>query len=301
MKFDDFILEVHFQPIISFHQSTIVGYEAFLRGIYQTEEITKYLSAEDLFNYAKESGRSLQLNVAAVKLAISKFESFYQFNKNIYLFVKITNYIVEHFQERINLISAFASQANIPNSTIILEIDDEESVSDEYLQRFCTKHKELGFSIAIDNYSIEHSNYRRLLIVKPYIIKICRTLIHNVSDDFYSREVLNLISRWADKTGSLLVAQGIEDESQISMLMEFHIELFQGYFFNPPQKSISKNSDMMVQLNMMRSLYQSERVKKLRDQKRYLTKIKLAMKYFIEETKLETWRLQKNRNLFTQT
>ena len=96
------------------------------------------------------------------------------------------------------------------------------------------KSRDHGFLIALDDVGTGHSNLDRIPSLEPDIIKIDRSLITDINEKFYNKEVTRSLISLAERTGSLPLAEGIETVDEALTLLSMGIDVFQGYFFGRP-------------------------------------------------------------------
>jgi diguanylate cyclase len=93
--------------------------------------------------------------------------------------------------------------------------------------------RDRGAIIAIDDWGKGYSNLDRLLLLRPQIVKIDISLVHNL-DHEYHRAAVQTICGWADLVGAQICAEGVETEAQWRQLQSLGVHLGQGWFFGRP-------------------------------------------------------------------
>jgi hypothetical protein len=89
-----------------------------------------------------------------------------------------------------------------------------------------------GFLIALDDVGAGHSNLNRIVLAKPDIVKIDRSVIMNIEQDYYKQEVLRSITELGQKIGAITIAEGVEEEQEVITCVECGVDWFQGYYFS---------------------------------------------------------------------
>ena len=87
--------------------------------------------------------------------------------------------------------------------------------------------------IAVDDWGKGFSNLDRLLLLRPEIVKIDMSLVHNLDLD-YHRATIQTVCAWADLVGARICAEGVETEEQWRQLRDIGIHLGQGWLFGAP-------------------------------------------------------------------
>lgn len=234
-------IDIYFQPIISVKKKKIFGYEALLRA-YKEDE---YVFPNILFDEAKNAGLALELDKLVRIESIKKFKSYYDDDNKALLFLNFESSSINHtfksdqysFEDILNILS-------IPAKNIVLEVKEDEVESTQSLKDFSDYYRERGFNIAVDDFGTGDSQFDRLSIVKPDIVKIDKSLLRGVESNDINAEILKAIANMCYKIGATALCEGVENECEVLKSLNFDIDLFQGYFFahpniNPPDsKSI---------------------------------------------------------------
>ena len=93
--------------------------------------------------------------------------------------------------------------------------------------------RDRGAIIAVDDWGTGFSNLDRVLMLRPEIIKIDMSLVHNLELD-YHRAAIQMVCAWADLVGARICAEGVETEEQWRQLQAIGVHLGQGWFFGVP-------------------------------------------------------------------
>ncbi len=93
---------------------------------------------------------------------------------------------------------------------------------------------DMGFKIAIDDFGTGHSSLSRLHHFPVDILKIDRSFVNNMESGVSDAALVKSIIDMAHTLGFKVIAEGVEEASQLIMLMEFGCDIFQGYYFSKP-------------------------------------------------------------------
>ena len=96
--------------------------------------------------------------------------------------------------------------------------------------------KKLRCKIAIDDFGTGDANLLQLSKIKADIIKIDKTFIDQIESDEWISRMISGLSAFARELGMVLVAEGVEKESQAELLRQLGVDMGQGMFFS---KSVS--------------------------------------------------------------
>ncbi|MFA9464889.1 MAG: EAL domain-containing protein [Velocimicrobium sp.] len=97
-----------------------------------------------------------------------------------------------------------------------------------------SKLKEIGVSLAIDDFGIEYSSLSRIKMLPVDRLKIdiqfIRGILHNQKD----RVIIDVIIKLAKDMNLKVIAEGVEQEEQLAYLKEKRCDEVQGFYFYKP-------------------------------------------------------------------
>jgi len=226
---------IYFQPIISIRDTKVIGYEALMRA---HDENNEPLSPIFVFDQAKKESLSFELDKFVRSKTLTSFKPFWEKNNELLLFLNFeshlldTNICIEDF-----VFASVAQESGIPSSRIVIEIKEYQIKNTQKLKDFCDYNKQLGFIIALDDFGAGNANFDRISSVCPHIVKIDRSIIYNVNQNFINKEILKSIANMCFNIGALVLSEGVEDKEEILSSLKLNIDLFQGFWFARPSSS----------------------------------------------------------------
>ena len=128
-----------------------------------------------------------------------------------------------------------AEADQIPTGRITLEIIDSPLFGDK--SRFYSSLeslRDLGMRIAVDDAGLGQTNYRMMLECRPDYFKVHRHVVGGCGTDLYREAVIESISHLVTRFGAKVVADGIENVSDLNVVGSKGIELVQGFLLCPP-------------------------------------------------------------------
>ncbi|MBL6973954.1 MAG: EAL domain-containing protein [Sulfurimonas sp.] len=238
-------IEIFLQAIISIKDKKIFAYEAFTRAYDDNDDL---ISPLYLFDQARKERLSCELDEYVRELALEKFSPYYHENKELLLFLNFEPSIIDNdmYENFIPIVY----KHNIATSNIVIEIKEDKIKNTQALKKFISKYKSKGFLIAIDDFGTDYSSFDRLEYIKPDIVKVDRSIIYNIHNNFINSEILSAISNMCHEVGAIVVAEGVENSSEVLSCMKKDIDIFQGYWFAKPSESI----DPVKQENIAKSI-----------------------------------------------
>jgi EAL domain-containing protein (putative c-di-GMP-specific phosphodiesterase class I) len=118
-----------------------------------------------------------------------------------------------------------------------LELEVTESIlmeDTEQLKENLAKLKKLGVSIAIDDFGTGYTSLSYLRHFSFDRVKIDRSFINDISGDKNGKMITATIISLAQKLNMRVIAEGVEDQVQLSFLKKENCDAGQGYYFSRP-------------------------------------------------------------------
>lgn len=220
----------YYQPIKNLKNDKIEKYEVLARGKCDDEII-------EPLKFVK-SAKRLGILTSITKTIIKK--SFEAFSKNSYDFsINLTDRdLVEGY------LSTFLAEKlhtyNINPNRVTFEILENIVINtnEQKISQQITELKDMGFSIAVDDFGIENSNFERLLDMKVDVIKIDGAFISNLRRDDKTVKIVQTIVKLAKSLGMQTVAEYVYDEYTYNAMKELGIDYAQGHFIGKAEAFI---------------------------------------------------------------
>ncbi len=215
-----------FQGIRDNKSGEITKYEVLVRIVNDTDIISPFTFLEP----ARLSGLLPEIT----KIMIDK--SFKKMTKNNYTFsINITeedlslHYLVQYLEDKL-------LEYNIDASRVILEILEGVSADGKksHIKQLKTL-KDKGFSIAIDDFGTEYSNFERVLDLEIDFLKIDARYIKDIDTNTKSYEITRAIAFFAKNAGIPCIAEFVHSEAVQKIVEELGIDYSQGYLFSEPK------------------------------------------------------------------
>ena len=78
---------------------------------------------------------------------------------------------------------------------------------------------------------------RHILELEPDVVKLDIGLIHGIDTDLARQALAAGLSHYAQQTGTLLIAEGVETEAEAEMVRRLGVHRGQGYYFGRPSRT----------------------------------------------------------------
>jgi EAL domain-containing protein (putative c-di-GMP-specific phosphodiesterase class I) len=213
---------IAFQPIISWRQRKVVGYEALLR----TQEPT-LLRPDHFIDAAGRLGRLHDLGRRARACTAREVESA---PPDIAMFVNV--HASDLHDDELTLPSAPLSK--IANR-VTLEVTERTSLHDAGdLRGRLDALRALGFRLAVDDLGAGYAGLSSLALVDPEVIKIDMSLVRDVDKNAAKQEVIRSMAHLAKDLEMELIVEGVETATERDTLITLGCDLMQGFLFARP-------------------------------------------------------------------
>ena len=175
---------VFFQPIVSISKCCSIGHESLLRASYKEESI----SPELLFSYSAKIDEVARLDSLCQNLALSDY---HKSGQDTLLFINMETSLLEYYLDHADEIVLQIDTLQIERNKIVIEINEKRATNDALLLELVNLYRHYGFVIALDDVGAGYSNLNRIVLARPDIIKIDRSVICEVQFNFYKQEIID--------------------------------------------------------------------------------------------------------------
>ncbi|WP_299959473.1 EAL domain-containing protein [uncultured Modestobacter sp.] len=214
-----------FQPIVELDSGRVVAYEALARGPEGP------LRAPDaLFAAARAEGCLTELDQACRAAALRGAV-------RAGLLAPLTVFVnVEpDALDEAPLEALFDRAGRVPGDLrVVLEITERAlAARPAELLRTVARVRELGWAIALDDVGAESLSLAFMPLLRPDVVKLDLRLVQQRPGPAVA-EIMNAVNAYAESTGALLLAEGIEDGHHLTMARALGATLGQGWLFGRP-------------------------------------------------------------------
>lgn len=222
-----------FQPQYHARNTQLRGFEALIR--WQSPELG-LLSPAKFIQVAEETGFIIPLGQWVLSTACRLFKEIiqrYQLNDAI-LSVNISAIQFDDLS-LIPAIKHVLKESGLPAQNLELEIT--ESVLIKSLDQAIINVKELkkiGVKIALDDFGTGYSSLRYLQLLPIDTLKIDKTFVDNIDQKEKNFQIIGAIINLVHQMDIYVMAEGVENEGQLSYLQQAECDGIQGYLLAKP-------------------------------------------------------------------
>lgn len=221
----------------------IYGFESLIRA--QTDVISRVLgdsrhlavdpdlmTPDTMFNLAKAVGTSLELDMAALKMAVKHAS---QLPGKLMI-----NILPRNFYHLRRMRELFP-----PELEPVFEVSESEAIENfDLVCEVRAELKRLNFGVATDDFGKDYGGLERIFKIQPDIIKLDRALIANIHKDPPRLAFLSGLVQSAKISKALTLGEGVECWEEAEALQKIGVELVQGFLLHKPQRVDQILSDL---------------------------------------------------------
>lgn len=222
------LLSALFQPIVDLQSGEIAGYEGLIRG----PSDSPLHSPLSLFKAAGQFQLGVALEHLCRRVVLEKFAELGLAGK---LFLNVSPEALIQRNARHGETPHYMEQVGIAPERVIIELTESQPTYDYALLRSAATHyREMGFRIAMDDLGEGFSGLRLWSELRPDFVKIDMHFIQGIDHDPVKLQFVRSIQEIAEKSGCLVVAEGIETPAELLAVRNLKIAYGQGYLIARP-------------------------------------------------------------------
>ena len=240
IKQEEFVL--HYQPIISLSNNQIQGFEVLVRWQHSEKGI---VSPGEFIPLAEETGLIIPLGFWVLREACEQMSAWkVKFGASASWKVSVNisskQLALPNFVAKVKQILL---ETNLDPHNLKLEITESSLVEDtQHTISILQELKTLGIEFSLDDFGTGYSSLSYLHQFPFDTIKIDRSFVTSVGDNFEKLGIVRAIVTLARNLGMDTIAEGIETVDQLAQLKALKCEYGQGYYLSKPlDKKILEN------------------------------------------------------------
>jgi EAL domain-containing protein (putative c-di-GMP-specific phosphodiesterase class I) len=233
---------MHFQPIVSVRHRSVFGLEALARGVAIGRNL---IAPSALFWLAEREGAMTELLDACLRQTVHNFRPLADRVPELTLFLNLPVEDTEAVR-LIALLEELTATSRPSRFNVAIEVLEAEIADMGRYQSWIAELRARGYLIVLDDVGTGHSNLDRVPLIRPDVLKIDRTLIANVDKDAHKQGTVKTLVDLSRTIGALVIAEGIETESEALVALELGVDLLQGFFIERPRQYDTTDPDPLA-------------------------------------------------------
>jgi diguanylate cyclase (GGDEF)-like protein/PAS domain S-box-containing protein len=218
-----------YQPIYYLDSGKLEGAEVLIRWLNEPN-----VSVIEFINIAEESGIVLKLDEWVIRKAFEFLNSHQNSFGDLMLSINLSAQSIAS-TEFITILEELVSRFKIKTTQVQFEITEHSFLKDfEFANIQLNKLRDMGFSIALDDFGTQYSSLSYLAKLPFTHLKIDKSYIDRIATHEKERVIVAQVIQLAHSLGLSTVAEGIEYEDQRLIAAKMGCYFAQGYLFSKP-------------------------------------------------------------------
>ena len=227
---------LHYQPIINLADGGLCKAEALIRWNHPQKGL---LYPRDFIDIAEERGHLILMTKWVLAEAARQVRQWRNaFDPRFQISVNIPPLFLKACLEQGENLVACMEELNISPGSLILEITENAflAIDDDVLE-LLSNLQALGFLHAMDDFGVGYSSLGQFEKLSLDILKIDKSLVDSIASSPKSQAIYDAVISLGHRLRVDVVAEGVEDMRQLSLLIEAGCRYGQGYLFSKPLPS----------------------------------------------------------------
>ncbi|ALO46266.1 EAL domain-containing protein [Pseudohongiella spirulinae] len=226
-------LFLEYQPFVELSSGTVIGFEALLRW---NHPVHGRMPPDQFIPLIEETGQIIAATRWVFREACGALLRMQQAAGNNDLFMSI-NFSAQDFDEPefVTSLCNVAEQEGIEPRNIHLEITERLLLRQaSHVSETLKLCRDKGMEVSIDDFGTGYSSLSYLHRYPISTLKIDKSFISNMSSDDGALGLVRSIMSISDNLGLSIIAEGVENDQQVSMLRSLRCHVAQGFYFSRP-------------------------------------------------------------------
>ena len=225
--------ELHYQPKIDTKTNRIVSAEALIRWRHPERGL---VPPADFIPLAEETNLAVGIGEWVLTTACTQNKAWQNAGyEPISVAVNVSTRQLETQHDLISIIERVLHITGLEARWLELELTEGVFLEDsDHASNVLQQLRQMGLSIAIDDFGMGYSSLGKLHQLPIDHIKIDRSFVHSISRNPGETFILEAIISLGHNLGLKMIAEGVEQEEQLQFLKERGCQQWQGFYCSKP-------------------------------------------------------------------
>lgn len=227
---DEFYLQ--FQPIVNIHTQDIVGAEALLR--WNNAKLGQ-VSPTEFIEVAERTGRIVEIGEYVLRQAVQQASYWRQKRGQTFRVAVNVSPVQLKDGEFLSRVEAILKEFQLPGDFLEIEVTENVLLSEKINSvEILNGLRDLGISLSMDDFGTGYSSLSYLRHYHFDTLKVDRSFVRDITSDPDDRELVVATISMARSLGLKVIAEGVENVEQLTILQAERCDFAQGYYFSKP-------------------------------------------------------------------
>lgn len=228
-------LQLYYQPVYRADKKEMYGAEVLIRWFHGAFDQKKLIPTSYFIPIADDTGLILEIGKWILRTACAQFKMWlnegYEL-KQISVNISARQFSDPNFPQ---LVEDALNDENLAPDQLELEITESMLIGDtKQIELQLNRLKKMGIRIALDDFGTGYSSLSYLKNFPIDILKIDQSFVKDMTVDSKDARIACAIIDMGHSLGQKIVAEGVENQEQLSYLLDRKCDFIQGYYLSPP-------------------------------------------------------------------
>ncbi len=228
------LFTLYYQPIVNLKTGALAGFESLVRWQHPQRGL---VMPNDFISIAEDTGLIVELGEWVLRESchqLSYWQQQHETAKDLIISVNLAGHQLKE-TNLADLIDEILDETGLDGRNLKLELTESILVENiDAIIGTLTYLRGRNIQLSIDDFGTGYSSLSYLHRFPVSTLKIDRAFIDMMMGDTENFEIVRTIRTLAHSLGMQVVAEGIETDEQLSMLVSLGCELGQGFYFSQP-------------------------------------------------------------------
>lgn len=225
------LFEMLYQPQYEISSHKLVGFESLIRLKNKKGE---YINTQQFINIAEKSGLIYDIDMWVMHNVMKQTRDFVLLHPEVEVSINISG---KHITNKgfIEDVIDSLSETNFPPKNLKIEITESSYIRhiDEAAQ-VVQRLKTLGIKTALDDFGTGYSSLNYLSKMAVDMLKIDKSFVDEILTKEGDKSFVDIIIKLGHLMNCKVIAEGVEDQDQLSTLAFLGCDCVQGYIWGKP-------------------------------------------------------------------
>ncbi|MEP0071847.1 MAG: EAL domain-containing protein [Marinomonas sp.] len=212
-------------------------FEALIRWQHPTKGL---VPPDQFITFAEESGQIIEVGhwvIQEAKRALKAIQEVH--GKHVQISVNVSPVQLSQYQgEKAQLLEELlvkSSDGQDARNGLVVEITENLLMnSDESTRNALLAFREQGVQVALDDFGTGYSSLAYIMNYDIDYLKIDQSFVQKLESEKASQTLCEAIISMAHALGVAVIAEGVETQKQADLLLGYHCDYLQGFYFSRP-------------------------------------------------------------------
>ena len=224
---------MNYQPIVDLKTKTLKKAEALIRWNHPEKGL---IGPAAFIPVAEETGVICDIGSWVIEQSLKDLIGWKKtYSTSIQMSINLSPAQLMSTDERYDSWLQLIGSNDLCGGDIVLEITEGMMLQgDSQISNRLLQYRDKDIQVAIDDFGTGHSSLSYLKKFDIDFLKIDKSFIDNLHKGTSEESICEAIVSMAHKLGLMVIAEGIETEEQLSLLIDMGCDYGQGYLFSRP-------------------------------------------------------------------